>query len=178
MRKGLINAVLLATATASPAAPAPPPVVEMAVKAAFLPKFAPYVNWPPASLAGPASPIVLCIVGADPFSRLVDEAAADLKVEQHPLVVRRIAGGEASGCQLAFVGGLPRRGDMLKSLRGTPVLTVTDARQGPEHGIIHFIVQGGRVRFAIDDAMAAESNLTISAKLLSLASTVTPRGRR
>ncbi len=176
MRGGPIIAVLLSAAAAGASA-ATPPVVEMAVKAAFLPKFAPYVSWPAASLPNPASPIVLCVAGADPFARLVDEAAAGQKIEQHPLAVRRTA-GDTAGCQLLFVGAPPKRAEMLKAMRGAPVLTVTDARQGADHGIVHFIVQGGRVRFAIDDAMAAESNLTISAKLLSLAASVTPRERR
>lgn len=152
---------------------------ELAVKAAFLPKFAPYINWPPQSFPSPASPIVLCILGADPFAALLDEAAAGLQVEQHPLTVRRIESvAGASACHVAFVSASPRRAEILKALRGLPVLTVTDGRSAAaDHGIVHFLVQGGRVRFAIDDTMAAQSNLTISAKLLSLAVSVKPRSR-
>lgn len=169
----LAAAALLAAGSAT--ATAPPPA-DTVVKAAFLPKFAPYVSWPPNSLPNPDSPIVLCIVGADPFAGLVDGAAADLKVEQHPLVVRRMeAGTGAASCQIAFLGASARRTDVLRALHGAPVLTVTDARLGPEHGIIHFVLQGSRVRFVIDDAMASTANLAISAKLLSLAASVNPR---
>lgn len=157
--------------------PPPPPVAELAVKAAFLPKFAPYVSWPPSALASAGSPIVLCIVGSDPFLALLDEAAAGLMVEQHPLVVRRLSWDmNAAACQIAYVSASPRRAATLRALRGMPVLTITDGG-GADHGIVHFVLLGGRVRFAIDDAMAAASKLAISAKLLSLAVSVKPRGR-
>jgi hypothetical protein len=48
---------------------------------------------------------------------------------------------------------------------------------GPARGMIHFTLQGGRVRFHIDDDMAARSNLAISARLLGLALSVKPRSR-
>jgi hypothetical protein len=66
---------------------------------------------------------------------------------------------------------------MLAALRGQPALTVTDAAMGPARGMIHFTLQGGRVRFHIDDDMAARSNLAISARLLGLALSVKPRSR-
>lgn len=164
---------MLGTVAASP----PPPVTELAVKAAFLPKFAPYVSWPPPALATPDSTIVLCIIGSDPFSALLDEAAAGLMVEQHPLVVRRLPwDANAAACQIAYVGASPRRAEALRALRGMPVLTITDGG-GADRGIVQFVLQGGRVRFAIDDAMAAASRLAISAKLLNLAVSVKPRGR-
>jgi hypothetical protein len=57
-------------------------------------------------------------------------------------------------------------------VRGTPVLTVTDEAQGSAHGIIHFVIRGNRVRFAIDDAAAAKNGMTISSKLMRLALSV------
>ena len=175
MRALLIAGAALWAATASAAPPAP----ELAVKAAFLPKFAPYVSWPPQALPSPESPIQLCILGSDPFAALLDEGAAGLLVEQRPIVVRRTeSAAGAAGCHIAFVSASPKRAEALKALRGLPVLTVTDGRSGPaDHGMIHFVLQAGRVRFSIDDAMAAQSNLTISAKLLSLAVSVKPRAR-
>ena len=58
---------------------------------------------------------------------------------------------------------------MLLVLRGRSILTVTDARVGPERGMIHFAVVAGRVRFFIDDAEAAGHGLSISSRLLALA---------
>ena len=55
------------------------------------------------------------------------------------------------------------------------MLTVTDARAGPQRGMIHFTIVGGRVRFFIDEADAAERGLSISSRLLALAAGVRQR---
>ena len=39
-------------------------------------KFASFIEWPPETFASTTSPLVLCLLGSDPVSRLADEAAA------------------------------------------------------------------------------------------------------
>jgi len=63
----------------------------------------------------------------------------------------------------------------LLALGRQPVLTVTDARAGPQRGIVHFTIAGGRVRFFIDDALAAERGISISSRLLAVAAGVRQR---
>jgi hypothetical protein len=148
------------------------------VKAAFLPRFARYVSWPPGALPSPGAPFQLCLVGRDPFGRMLDQAAVGELIDGRGVVVRRVASPErAGGCHLAFVQGpLPREtARMLQMMRRQPVLTVTDARAGPERGMIHFTVVAGRVRFFIDEAAAAQSGLSISSRLLALAAGVRQR---
>jgi hypothetical protein len=150
------------------------------VKAAFIPKFAAYVNWPPSSLGAPDDPIQLCIIGHDPFGPELDQAVAGQHVDLHPIMIRRLDGtAGAAACHIAFLSGSPKQGvaAMQDSLRGKPVLTVTDAGLGDQRGMVHFVVKEGRVRFYIDDALAARSNLAISARLLSLAIGVKQRAR-
>lgn len=162
----------LAVAALASAAPAQAQPTEQAVKAAFLPKFARYVSWPPAALPPAGAPIQLCLVGTDSLGRLADQAAAGQSVQQHPIVVRRISStAQAGGCHVAFVnGGTPARtSTMLEALGKRPILTVTDARAGPQRGMIHFALHEGRVRFYIDDAAAARSSLGIDSRLLSIA---------
>ena len=152
---------------------------ENAVKAAFLPRFARYVTWPAPASPPAGAPFQLCIVGRDPFGRLLDQAASSELIDGHNLTVRRMASTDrAAGCQLAFVEGATPEETvrMLLALRSQSVLTVTDARAGPQRGMIHFTIVGGRVRFFIDDAEAAERGLSISSRLLALAAGV--RGRR
>ena len=55
------------------------------------------------------------------------------------------------------------------------MLTVTDARAGPQRGMIHFTIVGGRVRFFIDEAAASDRGLSISSRLLALAAGVRQR---
>lgn len=46
------------------------------IKAAFLPKFARYVAWPAAMRPEARAPFHLCVIGRDPFGRLLDQSAA------------------------------------------------------------------------------------------------------
>jgi hypothetical protein len=161
---------LLAAATALCAVPAPAaaPPSDLAVKAAFLTKFPAYVAWPAAARPRPGGPVQICLVGGDPFGRLLDEAARGQQIDGHPLQVRRLdAAGQAAGCHIAYVHGGGAAG-----LEGRPVLTVTDARGGAQGGMIHFVIHQGRVRFNIDQAQAAKSGVGISSRLLSLALSV------
>jgi hypothetical protein len=170
-------ATLACTATAA-AAPAEP--LEYAVKAAFLSKFGFYVDWPNGAFAGPAAPLSLCVVGDDPFGNLLDDAVAGQGGAGRPIVVRRLKTvARDSGCHIAYLGGEPRPGTALETLRGSAALVVTDARNPvPTTGTIHFVLRDNRVRFSIDDEAASQSGLAISSKLLGLALSVKPRGGR
>jgi YfiR/HmsC-like len=163
---------LLALAMAAAPAPVGAQPSEEAVKAAFIPKFARYVQWPAAASPAPRQPFHLCVIGRDPFGPVLDRAAASEQIEGRAVIVRRHASTDGAGdCHLAFVNG-PTPNDTaryLLALRGQPVLTITDARAGPQRGIIHFTVAGGRVRFFIDEAAAAERGMSISSRLLALA---------
>lgn len=170
MKLGLRLAACLALLVAAAEAQAQP--TEQAVKAAFIPKFARYVQWPAGLHPGPREPFQLCVVGHDPFGALLDRAAAGEQVEGRPVGVRRLPDpARLDGCHLAFVhgddAGETRR--MLLAMRNRPVLTITDARAGSARGMIHFTVAGGRVRFFIDQAEAEARGLSISSRLLALA---------
>ena len=157
---------VLAAATLAPAA-AQAEVSDIAVKAAFLPRFARYVTWPPS--AHSSGPMVICIIGDDPFGRMLNEAASSQQVDGRSFVVRRLSStAGASDCAIAFVDGA-RSGEILAALGRQPILTVTDARTSGQRGVIHFTVVGGRVHFFIDNAQAQARGLTISSRLLALA---------
>jgi hypothetical protein len=171
---GLCLALLLAVAPAHAAA-APS---ENTVKAAFLPRFARYVTWPPAARPGASDPVVLCTIGRDPFGPLLEQAVRSQGVDGHRIIVRRLANANGvRGCHLAYVAGGPDQptGQLLAALHRQPVLTVTDSRSGPQRGIIHFAMVSGRVRFFIDEAAAAERGISISSRLLGLAVAVRAR---
>ena len=152
-----------------PAASARADISDVAVKAAFIPRFARYVTWPPSAPANGAGPITVCVIGDDPFGGALEQAAASQSVDGRPVVVKRLtSAATASGCAIAFVDGA-HTGEILAALARLPVLTVTDSRGSAEHGIIHFAIVGGRVRFFIDNAQAQARGLTISSRLLALA---------
>lgn len=178
----LLRAALGAVAASAllAAAPADTQASEQAVKAAFLPKFARYIELPGAVQPGTGQPYYLCVIGRDPFGGMIDRAAASELVDGHPVAVRRFASTEpeaVAGCHLAFVAGSSDQATaaMIERLRRQPTLTITDARAGRQRGMIHFTVVDGRVRFHIDDAAAADRGIGISSRLLALAVEVRQR---
>jgi hypothetical protein len=163
-------AVALALALTGLAGMARADGLETAIKATYLYKFAPFVEWPDSAFAGPTSPFALCIVGADPFGSVLDRAVQGQHVGERPIVVRRLDTAQrAVGCQVVYLAGSPGQSvaEALKALRGAPVLTVADGRAAG--AMINFELRDQRVRFEIDDAAAADAGLNISSKLLSLA---------
>lgn len=145
--------------------------LEYAVKANYLYKFGPFVEWPAEGFAGPSSPFVVCVMGEDPFGAALDQAVRGQTVHGRSVIVRRptsLVG--AGGCQVLYLGRLrgQTQAEVLKALRDQPVLTVTDAGVGPPRGIVHLMLKKGRVRFSVDEQAAEAARLSISSKLLAL----------
>ena len=148
--------------------------LELAVKATYLYKLAPFVTWPASAWADQGAPLVICIQGKDPFGPLVDRAIAGQRVAGRPVAVKRLPRIDgASGCQIAYIGGSDVQPEAvaLKEIGRAPVLTVTDEAHGPGVAAadVHLVLSEGRVRFMIDNAQAQQQGLAISSKLLALA---------
>jgi hypothetical protein len=155
-------------ALAPVAGAAQPANLEYTVKANYLYKFAPFVEWPARAFAGPASPFDICIAGQDPFGSSLDDAIKGRLVGEHPIEVRRTGTQDGAGdCHILFLGRTAPAvaARIMKAAAGKPVLTVTEGRGG----MIQFLMQDGKVRFDVDPAAAQASGLVISSKLLSLA---------
>ena len=145
--------------------------MEYAVKAAYLYKFAPFVQWPPFAFASPSSPFELCILGQDPFGSELDREVSGQTVNNHPIQIVRLQHVDpGSGCHILYLGASHGQtaADALRAVRGEPILTVADAGDA-EGAIIHFVIKDDRVRFSIDTSAAAANRVALSSKLLSLA---------
>jgi hypothetical protein len=171
--------VLLA---ASPAWGAPDEaarVVQERVKAAFLYKFASYVEWPTAAFANADSPIIIGVAGADQMSKELEQAVGGRQVAGRPLKVRQL-GADAAGddCHIVFVGGDSRQErstQLLASAKTRPVLTVTDRADHPADSVINFLVLDDRVRFDISREAAERKGLQLRSQLLGVARQIVSR---
>jgi hypothetical protein len=151
-----------------------------AIKATYLYKFVPFIQWPGAAQAlANTAPMTFCVVRDERFADVLDKAVAGQRIGERPIVVRRPQTADRdSQCEILYIGGAdaPQAARDLATVRGTPVLTVTDSILDPGNkGIINFVIDNNRVRFEIDNHAAAENGLVISSKLLSLALAVRPR---
>jgi hypothetical protein len=151
-------------------------VNEYQVKAFFLYNFARYVEWPSQSFKAPNDPIVICILGQNPFGSALEQATTGNAIEGRPLVVREVSNLPQPGnCHILFVNSTERKRfrAIAANLKGSGVLTVGET-QGftAEGGVINFKLQDGKVRFEINVDAAGQERLHISSKLLSLAQIV------
>jgi hypothetical protein len=152
--------------------------VATAVKATYLVKFTHYVAWPANSFSAPTAPLLLCIVGHDPFGAAIDAAARDERVDQHPVVIRRLpAIDRAAACHVAYLSGGGVAAQGLPAIAGAPILSVTDV-ETRVRGVISFALRDGHVGFDVDDRLAARGGMTINSRLLSIAWSVASRGGR
>lgn len=144
--------------------------MEYRVKAAFLYNFARFVEWPQSRNAGP---LVIGVLGADPFRGALADTAHGKSVDGRLVVVRKVGSVEAaSGCAVLFVSSSERNRwpEILTPLRRTAVLTVGDAPGFlAAGGVLNFYLENNRVRFELNPAAARKSGLKLSAQLIRLA---------
>jgi hypothetical protein len=151
---------------------------EYQTKAAFLFNFAKFVDWPPHKFTEPDSPLIIGVVGTDPFGGLLEEAAQDKRINDRTVMVRHIESmEELRKCHIIFIcrSEVSRLAPILWEVRGDNVLTVGETDKFISRGgMINFVMIGDTVRFQINDAAARHAGLKISSKLQQLA---VPAGR-
>jgi hypothetical protein len=157
---------------------------EFALKAAYLCSFAEFAVWPEKAFAAPNSPIILGILGDDPFGAALDKVAAGRSVNGRVFQIRRLkAPAGARECHLLFVAPaeMRRLPEILGLLDQTSVLTVGDAdRFGQKGGMINLRLEGKKLKFEINLAAAERAGLKIKAQFLKLGTiveTAPPAGR-
>ncbi len=181
LRRGRVTAwllgLLVAGAVAAPVR-AQTPSAEYQVKAVFLFNFAQFVDWPAAAFPDPQAPIVIAVLGKDPFGAYLDNLVRGERIGERPIVIRRCTRTEElAGAHLVFISRSESRDleAIVTRLKDQPVLTVSDAdaftRSG---GMVRFAKEGGKIRLRINVEAARASHLTISSKVLRPDTLVTP----
>ena len=152
-------------------------VSEYTVKSAYLFNFARFVDWPDSAFAKSTSPLLIGIVGEDPFGSALTEAVSGKSVGTHPLEVRRFGAydkslaGSLKKCQILFVSYSEKENarEILQSLEGTPVLTVSEIEKFlVMGGMILFDQEGAKIVLSVNPNRATDEGLSISSKLLSV----------
>lgn len=173
--RGLFLAFLLLCPPAAAAEDAGS-VTESRVKAAYLYRFCEYVEWPETAFSGPASPLVIGILGNGRIVADLERTVAGRRVEGRSIEVRRLRTGDSiEGVHVLFIPRSQSRdlAAVLAEARTQSTLTITEWQDaGPAGGIINFIVIDDRVRFDIALEPARRSNLRISSRLLNVARNV------
>lgn len=146
--------------------------LEQKLKAAYLYRFAAYVEWPEESFERADSPFVIGVAGSDEVAEQLTQIAAGRNVGGHPVEVRRIdRKSTIEGLHMLYLTG--ERGmveHMLDHARGKPLLTVTDSDHGFAQGsMVNFVIADNRLRFEVALRRVNTGRLRISSRMLAAA---------
>jgi hypothetical protein len=146
-------------------------LTEYQLKAAFLYNFAVFTEWP----AEVGNTLNLCILGPDPFGDEINELQGKAVGSRSLAIQRKSAGESAKGCQIVFISAPAHRSiqRVLDELRDQPVLTVAESLGAARLGItLNIAVAQNRITFEASQVAARSARLTLSSKLLRLATEV------
>ncbi|MFI5223309.1 MAG: YfiR family protein [Nitrospirales bacterium] len=168
----VISALLL-SGTLQAAAP-----TEYQLKAVFLFNFAQFVDWPQESFPEAQMPLVIGVLGEDPFGTYLEEIVSGETVNNRRLEIQRYRRvDEMKTCHILFISQSEskRLEQIVATLKGRSILTVSDSDGFTRYGgMIRFVTEKNKLRLRINLEAAIAANLTISSKLLRPAEIVTP----
>jgi hypothetical protein len=175
-RGWIVAAIALVAMAVAPARAAPN--TEYSLKAVFLFNFAQFVTWPPEAFGDSSAPLIVGVLGEDPFDGALEEAVRGEKINGRPIVARHFARVEDIGaCHILFISDSENRrfDKIVATLAGRSVLTVgEDAEFMRQGGIIRFVTDHHRIRLRINLEAARAAHLTLSSKLLRPAEIYVP----
>lgn len=150
---------------------------EYQVQAVFLWRLAQFVTWPEDAFENRESPIVIGVIGKDPFGPALKlategETAHERKVEVRP--VRNA--NDAARCHILYVSASEdtRVENVIAGLRARPVLTVSEIEDFANRrgGMVRFRNEQGKVKLRINIDNVRAAKLTLDARLLRVAEPV------
>jgi hypothetical protein len=166
---------------------------EYQVKAAFLYNFIQFVDWPKEKMGDGNEPIIIGVIGKDPFGDSFDPIV-DKEVQGKKLLVKRFMAFEElkktgekdkslldreieslRKCHLLFICSSEDKSisEILNSVKDHSVLTIGEVQGFLESGgIVNFVMEEKKVRFEISITAAKGAKLKIRSQLLRLAKRV------
>ncbi|HJT82382.1 MAG TPA: YfiR family protein [Chthoniobacterales bacterium] len=149
------------------------PSPEYQVKAVFLFNLAQFVDWPAEVFPDTRAPLVIGVLGEDPFGAYLDETVRGETVRNHRLILQRFRRiSEIKTCHMLFVSHSEagRLEQIFSAVRGRNILTVGDADDFISRGgMVRLVTERNRIRIRINMESVRAAGLTISSKLLRLA---------
>ncbi len=184
----IIAALLLALCVGPQVRAESESVREYQVKAAFLYNFIMFVDWPEAKMPNDDSPVIIGVVGKNPFNGAFDPVK-DKQAKGKKVVVKWFNGLEElkkSGraemdsqieavrkCHLLFICSSEKKvvNEIMDLIKDHNILTIGDMDKFLESngGMINFLLKDKKVRFEVNLGAARQANLEIRSQLLRLA---------
>ena len=139
--------------------------LETKVKAVYIFNFTKFVEWTGIS----RDTLNICVLGNRAIAEILNDLVSHntgrkIRIEQDQLT-------DVTQCQMLYIDHSEKTfADLLVKVRGTKVLTISDAKSFAENGgIIGFYIDEGKVKLEINPHLAEASDLKISSNLLEIA---------
>jgi len=152
------------------------------LKAVFLLNFVRYVEWPASAFPSSNSPVIITVLGTDPFHGALDRAVENEKAGDRKIVVKYVDRiEETKPCHLLYVSSNQKNRvrEITSRVAGLPILTASDMDGFVDLGgmicLSTTAAQKVKIIIQLDNVKAA--GLLVSSKLLGLAE-VRGKGRR
>jgi len=149
---------------------------EAKIKAAFLFNFTQFVQWPEDVLSTQQEPLVIGVLGENPFGDYLKDIVAGEKVNGHPLVINYYRNApEINTCHILFIN-LHESGELREvfaHLKSKGILTVGDGDNFIKAGgMVRFFKRDNKIRMEINAHITKAAGLIVSSKLLQVADVV------
>lgn len=134
-----------------------------------------FVDWPSVAFSDANAPVIIGILGRDPFGPELQNVVEGEQVNGRKVVVQRCSTiDEAAHCQVLFISSTEksRARAVVEALRGHPVLTVSDLEDFARRdgGMMAFYLSPEKkIRLRINLEAAKAEQLNISSKLIHVA---------
>lgn len=160
----------------------PPSAAEYRVKAAYLYNFTKYIEWPPGAFASASAPIVIGILGDDPFGGLLEETIRGRTSQGRAVTIRRSRRvDDLRDCQIVFISGSENTeiDATLAILAQRKVVTVCDTGPLFDRGVtIRLMVADATVQFEVRLDAAEGLGVRFNSRMLEAARKVWRSGGR
>ncbi|MEM7306289.1 MAG: YfiR family protein [Planctomycetota bacterium] len=151
-------------------------VDEYHLKAAFLYNFALFTDWPKESFDDPKAPLVVAVVGKDPFGKHLTKTFDGKKAKGRPTEIRRFKSVDNIGhCHILYVPkDQASKIDTIRKKIGKQSVLIIGEKPGfaLQGGAVNFYAKGSKIAFEINPKAAERARVTISSQLLKLARVV------
>jgi hypothetical protein len=141
------------------------------VKASFIGKVLHFIQWPAERLTPTNAPIVVGVLGKDPFGEVLDEVLRGTRIQGRSVVIQRFDSfKQALSCHLLFCAETNRLdAAMFRQLNDQCVFLMSDqAGFAAKGGALEFYHGESTVCFRINPDTLKRSRLKVSSKLLRL----------
>jgi len=146
------------------------------VKAAYLFNFGKFVHWPGPAAADANASFDICVLGKDPFGRVLDSTVVGASIDDKKVTTKKISSFQGSDhCRILFVSSSEqaRLQTIFASAKSGGTLTVSDMPHFADRGgMIQFVPQENKVRFEVNLPATEQAGLTLSSELLKVATRV------